>query len=73
MENNNEQDKANEIANEMLFDQIKAITTFQVIQASLDDLTEKIAQVELLSAELAQQAIVIDQLVSLINKEKKAE
>jgi hypothetical protein len=73
MENNNEQYKANEIANEMLFDQIKAITTFQVIQASLDDLTEKIAQVELLSAELAQQAIVIDQLVSLINKEKKAE
>jgi hypothetical protein len=69
MENNNEQDKATE----MLFEQIKAITTLQVIQASLDDLTEMIAQIELKAAEIAQQAIVIDQLVSLINKEKKAE
>jgi hypothetical protein len=69
MNENNEQDKMTE----MIFDQIKAITTLQVVQASLDDLTEKIAQVELLSAELAQQAIVIDQLVALLNKEKEAE
>jgi len=69
MTENNEQDKMTE----MIFDQIKAITTLQVVQASLDDLTEKIAQVELLSAELAQQAIVIDQLVALLNKEKEGE
>ncbi len=69
MTENNEQDKMTE----MIFDQIKAITTLQVVQASLDDLTEKIAQVELLSAELAEQAIVIDQLVALLNKEKEAE
>jgi hypothetical protein len=69
MNENNEQDKMTE----MIFDQIKAITTFQVIQASLDDLTDKIAEVELLSAQLAEQAIVIDQLVALLNKEKEAE
>jgi hypothetical protein len=69
MTENNEQDNTTE----MIFEQIKAITTFQVIQASLDDLTDKIAEVELLSAQLAEQAIVIDQLVSLLNKEKEGE
>jgi hypothetical protein len=69
MNENNEQDNTTE----MIFEQIKAITTFQVIQASLDDLTDKIAEVELLSAQLAEQAIVIDQLVALLNKEKEGE
>lgn len=72
---NNEQDINNEQnnASEMLFQQIKAITTFHIIQASLDDLTEMIADLELKAAELAEQAIVIDRLVSLMNKEKEAE
>ena len=73
---NNEQDINNEQQNnasEMLFQQIKAITTFHIIQASLDDLTEMIADLELKAAELAEQAIVIDRLVSLLNKEKEAE
>lgn len=69
MKENNEQDNLTE----MIFDQIKAITTLQIVQASLDDLTEKIAEVELLSAELAELAIVIDQLVALLSKEQEAE
>lgn len=72
MENNNINNEQNNTS-EMLFQQIKAITTFQVIQASLDDLTEMVAELELKAAELAQQAIVIDQLVALMNKEKEAE